>query len=191
YVFVHFFEGWRVEFRPTEVQLTDFENAAYVCFVVLLTRVIVSFRLTFLIPISKVGENMNRAQIRDAVNKGRFYFRRTLTTCDSPPEVHKTCGSKSDDPLLPPSTENSPTKTATSEKSASEDIIEMTIDEIVNGKPPHFPGLAPLIQQYLDSAEVDVDTRCTIEQYIRFVQARASGRVFTLAKWMRTFVLQH
>lgn len=30
--------GWRVEFRPTEVQLTDFENAAYVCFVVLLTR---------------------------------------------------------------------------------------------------------------------------------------------------------
>ncbi|VDK45789.1 unnamed protein product [Gongylonema pulchrum] len=30
--------GWRVEFRPTEVQLTDFENAAYCCFVVLLTR---------------------------------------------------------------------------------------------------------------------------------------------------------
>ncbi len=46
--------GWRVEFRPTELQLTDFENAAYVCFVVLLTRVIVSFRLTFLLPISLV-----------------------------------------------------------------------------------------------------------------------------------------
>lgn len=30
--------GWRVEFRSTEVQLTDFENAAYCCFVVLLTR---------------------------------------------------------------------------------------------------------------------------------------------------------
>jgi len=59
--------GWRVEFRPTEVQLTDFENAAYVCFVVLLTRVIISFRLTFLIPISKVNENMERAQKRDAV----------------------------------------------------------------------------------------------------------------------------
>ncbi len=30
--------GWRVEFRPTEVQLTDFENAAYCCFVAVLTR---------------------------------------------------------------------------------------------------------------------------------------------------------
>lgn len=46
--------GWRVEFRPCEIQLTDFENAAIVCFVVLLTRVILSYQLNFLIPISKV-----------------------------------------------------------------------------------------------------------------------------------------
>jgi glutamate--cysteine ligase catalytic subunit len=30
--------GWRVEFRPMEVQWTDFENAAYATFVVLLSR---------------------------------------------------------------------------------------------------------------------------------------------------------
>lgn len=47
--------GWRVEFRPMEVQFTDFENAAYVIFIVLLTRVILSFKLNMLIPISKVG----------------------------------------------------------------------------------------------------------------------------------------
>ncbi len=35
--------GWRVEFRPCELQFTDFENAAVVCFVVLITRVILSF----------------------------------------------------------------------------------------------------------------------------------------------------
>lgn len=46
--------GWRVEFRPMEVQLTDFENAAYVIFVVLLTRAILSFNLNLYIPISKV-----------------------------------------------------------------------------------------------------------------------------------------
>ncbi|MGH0159434.1 UNVERIFIED_CONTAM: hypothetical protein FKN15_040115 [Acipenser sinensis] len=45
--------GWRVEFRPMEVQLTDFENSAYVVFVVLLTRVILSYKLDFLIPLSK------------------------------------------------------------------------------------------------------------------------------------------
>lgn len=46
--------GWRVEFRPCEIQITDFENAAIVCFVVLLTRVILSYQLNFIIPISKV-----------------------------------------------------------------------------------------------------------------------------------------
>ena len=30
--------GWRVEFRPCELQFTDFENAAVVCFIVLVTR---------------------------------------------------------------------------------------------------------------------------------------------------------
>ena len=34
--------GWRVEFRPMEVQLTDFENAAFAVFIVLLTRAIIS-----------------------------------------------------------------------------------------------------------------------------------------------------
>lgn len=46
--------GWRVEFRSMEVQLTDFENAAFAVFVVLLTRAILSFNLNFYIPISKV-----------------------------------------------------------------------------------------------------------------------------------------
>lgn len=38
-----------------QVQLTDFENSAYVVFIVLLTRVILSYKLDFLIPLSKVG----------------------------------------------------------------------------------------------------------------------------------------
>ena len=59
--------GWRVEFRPTECQLTDFENAALTVFVVMLTRVILSYNLNMLIPISKVDENIKRAQKRDAV----------------------------------------------------------------------------------------------------------------------------
>ena len=40
-----------------KVQLTDFENAAYVTFIVLLTRVILSFDLNLLIPLSKVSSS--------------------------------------------------------------------------------------------------------------------------------------
>lgn len=72
--------GWRVEFRPCEVQITDFENAAIVCFVVLLTRVILSYKLNLLIPISKVDKNMARAQKRNAVIAEKFWFRRDITS---------------------------------------------------------------------------------------------------------------
>lgn len=72
--------GWRVEFRPCEVQITDFENAAIVCFTVLLTRVILSYKLNLLIPISKVDQNMVRAQKRDAVKLEKFWFRRDITS---------------------------------------------------------------------------------------------------------------
>jgi len=38
-----------------DVQLTDFENAAFVVFIVLLTRVILTYKLDFLMPISYVS----------------------------------------------------------------------------------------------------------------------------------------
>lgn len=42
-----------------EVQPTDFENAAFAVFVVLLSRAILSFNLNFYMPISKVCEIAN------------------------------------------------------------------------------------------------------------------------------------
>ena len=68
--------GWRVEFRPMDLQITDFENAAFVTFVVLVTRVILTMKLNLLIPISKVNENMHTAMKRDSVRKEKFHFRK-------------------------------------------------------------------------------------------------------------------
>lgn len=71
--------GWRVEFRPMEVQFSDFENAAFVSFAALLTRVISSFELNLYIPLSLVDKNMQTAHKRDAVNQEKFYFRKHIT----------------------------------------------------------------------------------------------------------------
>ncbi|GAA5847425.1 hypothetical protein JCM9279_000475 [Rhodotorula babjevae] len=82
--------GWRVEFRSMEVQLTDYENAAFSVFVVLLTRAIMSLGLNFYLPISKVDENMHRAHQRDAIHTQKFFFRKNLfdpkpgRPCDPP-----------------------------------------------------------------------------------------------------------
>jgi glutamate--cysteine ligase catalytic subunit len=104
--------GWRVEFRSMEVQLSDFENAAYSVFIVLLTRVILSFGLNFYIPLSKVDANMQTAHKRDAVLNDKFYFRKNVFTSRAPNDQARASVDDTD-----------------------EDEYElMTMNEIVNGK---------------------------------------------------------
>lgn len=171
--------GWRVEFRPTEVQLTDFENAAYVVFLVLLTRVILSFRLNFVIPISKVDENMKTAQKRDAVLNEKFCFKKDIMTCDTPKTAESFCCNC----------------TKYVKEDCSKELLGydmFTVDEIINGKEGVFPGLVPLIEQYLKSIDdCDVDTSCTISQYLSLIKSRASGKLMTTARWIRNFVTTH
>lgn len=165
--------GWRVEFRPCEAQLTDFENAAIVCFVVLLTRVILSFHLNFLIPISKVDENMQNAQKRNAYRDQRFWFRKNINSKSMNATNHNV------------------TPTENGETSIDDEYELMTIDQIINGNGSTFPGLIPLINSYLSSMDVDADTHCTIQRYIRLIQRRASGKLLTTASWIRQEVTNH
>lgn len=65
-----------------------------------------------------------------------------------------------------------------------------SINEIINGK-DEFPGLIRLINQYLASMEVDADTHCSIQQYLKLIQRRAAGNLLTTASWIRKEVLNH
>ncbi|RLV92538.1 Glutamate--cysteine ligase [Spathaspora sp. JA1] len=67
--------GWRVEFRPMEIQLTDFENAAYSIFLSLLSKAIIKFKPNFYIPLSKVELNMEIAHRVDAAINEKFWFK--------------------------------------------------------------------------------------------------------------------
>lgn len=115
--------GWRVEFRPCEAQITDFENAAIVCFVVLLTRVILSYKLNFLIPISKVDENMQKAQKRDACRAEKFWFRKFSSK--------NLCGKAN-------TAVNG--KCSESVEQCKDNFELLTINEIINGKADGFEG---------------------------------------------------
>lgn len=68
--------------RSMEIQLTDFENAAFTVFIILLTRIILAFDLHLYIPISKVDENMARAHKRNGVLTQKFWFRKYLAAGD-------------------------------------------------------------------------------------------------------------
>jgi glutamate--cysteine ligase catalytic subunit len=153
--------GWRVEFRSMEIQITDFENAAFAVFIVLVTRVILSFGLDFYIPISKVEEGMSRAHSRDAVLNQKFWFRKNVFP-----------------PRREPSRPGTPSRGSRPGTPApAAEYEEMTINEIINGQsdPSGFPGLVRLVEKYLDSMNVDITTRCEIGKYLGLVSQRASG----------------
>ncbi|CAD6500874.1 BgTH12-06579 [Blumeria graminis f. sp. triticale] len=161
--------GWRVEFRPMEVQLTDFENAAFTVFIVLLTRAILSFNLNFYLPIARTDENMETAHARNAVTSRQFYFRRNPVS-------------------LPDSAAALPLP-------IESEYRLMSIDEIINGSskksPAAFPGLLPLVETYLANRNVDVTTSCQLRAYFNLIRDRANGRLWTAAHWMRSFVQSH
>ncbi|KAK4225359.1 putative glutamate--cysteine ligase [Podospora fimiseda] len=186
--------GWRVEFRPMEIQITDFENAAFAVFMVLITRVILSFDLNFYIPIRRVDENMETAHRRDAVIKEKFWFRRNLFSAQ---RAQKGSGSGSG--------ANSPARSSNSRPASPVGPVEdeyrlMSVDEIINGSAAYagggeggedFPGLIPLVESYLDSVNVDVATRCQLARYLELIRKRASGELWTAARWIRRFVGEH
>ena len=161
--------GWRTEFRTMEISLTDFENAAYTIFTILITRVILAFDLTLYIPISNLDENMRRAHKMNSALKEKFYFRKDMAPKDDTNEC----------------------KTNSNTGDIYEDCEEMTIEEIMLGKADYFPGLIPLCYAYLDYIECDKKTYEKISQYLNLIKMKATGEVMTTAAWMRKFIMDH
>jgi len=153
--------GWRVEFRSMEVQLTDFENAAFTVFIALVSRVILAFDLNLYIPLSKVDENMRRAHARSALRSQTFWFRKHM----GPPAA----GSVGD----------------------PDEYEEMTVEEILTGKGDYFPGLITLVRAYLEAIGCDPETGEKVGEYMELIRLRATGELKTAAEWMRARLMAH
>eukprot|EP00037_Helgoeca_nana_P001738 m.29153 g.29153 ORF g.29153 m.29153 type:complete len:756 (-) comp12085_c0_seq1:341-2608(-) len=164
--------GWRTEFRSMETQITDYENAAMTVFVVLLSRVLLSFDLNLYIPISKNDENMHTAHERDAASRSKFWFRSHLAVPDIEECGHSKEGACPihDDPNR---------------------VEQMTVAEIMMGKGTYFPGLIPLITAYIDTVGLEGETRDKVMCYLELIEKRSTGELLTPASWMRKFVTTH
>lgn len=202
--------GWRTEFRSMEMQLTDFENAAFTVFIVLLTRTILSFDLNLYIPISRVDANMQRAHSRNASQKGKFFFRRHMAPLEEGDDgygvKYTSMFSRVGSPKPPSSSpfsaannevdhngvskqrKKSPVAPGSDEENSYE---EMTMKEIMTGKGDYFPGLIPLVRAYLDYINCDDVAHAQITKYLDFIEQRATGALMTPATWMRKFVRNH
>ncbi|CAG8523530.1 26171_t:CDS:10 [Dentiscutata erythropus] len=72
-----------------------------------------------------------------------------------------------------------------------DEFEQMTINEIINGNGKDFPGLIDIMLHYLESMNIDIETRYHLEKYLEFISMRASGKIQTAATWIRNFVRSH
>jgi glutamate--cysteine ligase catalytic subunit len=154
---------------------------------------------------------MSRAQKRDAIHRQKFYFRKQVFN----PELNQH-GSSSplyphhhsldldlfssphfESPLSQVNNSHQKLPFQTFDTNTDDEVIELTIDEIINGQRQKddleggFPGLLHFIDTYLNSIDVDVETRSRLNRYLNLVGKRASGECKTAATWIRDFVTRH
>ena len=182
-----------------EIQLTDFENSAFTVFIVLLTRVIISFDLNLYIPLSRVDQNMQRAHSRDAAKRSKFFFRRHLapleegddgygvkynsmfarisnghdtTSSSMVMSSHAADSDNVDENGVSHQRKKAPVAPGSNEENSYE---EMTIAEIMNGKGDYFPGLIPLVLAYLEYTNCDDLTMEQMMKYMDFIPKTNDG----------------
>ncbi|KAK7705045.1 glutamate--cysteine ligase [Botryosphaeria dothidea] len=136
-------EGWRVEFRPMEVQLSDFENAAYVMFVVLVARAMERFGVDYRVPLGRVWENFDRAHPRDAVRWQRFWWA---------VEDDGAGGRKSPEGLM-------------NGVGGKQNVALLTVDEIINGC-QSFRGIMALVRDYMKEEGFTSKEREQLQPYL-------------------------
>ncbi|KAJ2725215.1 glutamate--cysteine ligase [Coemansia sp. Benny D115] len=192
--------GWEIEFMSLEVQLTDAENAAFITFIVLLSRVIISYRLNLYLPISLMDQNMSRAQEIGAAKDQLFFFRRDLFSGRDGKSNHSGRISRRGNINNWHSTHEQGTSTdrgvfhrqLSNGSPESAEYVELTVDEILNGsKKYRITGLLNIIMSFLPSMRLEYDVEQEIRRQLWLVKKRASGRLCTLASWMRRFVVEH
>lgn len=175
--------GWRVEFRPMELQLSDFENAAYSVVVYLLSRAILASDLNLYLPISMVDQNMIRAENQDALLKQKFFIRRQPS-----PKIYSI--SEKDHGSNAFKCRNEQHEIVVPSLSKEHDIIELSMKDIFLGSKGQFVGFLPLIRKYLEveMKNITPEAYSKIEEYLQYMEKKVTGVIPSTARYLRNFV---
>jgi glutamate--cysteine ligase catalytic subunit len=201
--------GWRVEFRPMDIQLTDFENAAYSNFISLLSKAIIKYKPNLYVPISKIDENMITAHKVDAAINEKFWFRKNWAIRNSEfaayglewfdRYLNKTDGTTNGHANGNTNGNSNHVLNGLSAELEEPECAKYTSNDIINGN-DEFPGIIKLIIRVIaedlvpQSSEVSPELRLSLlrmQQYLLLISRRASGELETTARWIRNKVLRH
>lgn len=155
--------GWRVEFRTFEVQLTDFENAAYASLSYLIVESLLTFHshINAYIPMSQIWSNMTTAHKRDAIVEGKFAWKDSF----EPNETNSSL--KTMDEIF---------------HSPKCGIFPVFVDPLLR----HKSFVSKDWRELKSSNE-----HRRLYYYLKLLSDRANGSIPSTAKFLRHFVLSH
>ncbi|KAL2708905.1 Gamma-ECS [Kluyveromyces marxianus] len=159
--------GWRVEFRPMEVQLTDFENAAYSNFIYLVIESILTFsdKINAYMYMSEIWENMETAHRRDATLKEKFYWKSDFADTQGKTELLTI------NEIF---------------HNAHNGIFSVFINPILVHKGLVSKSWTELLHNSGDNADL-----IRLYYYLKLISDRASGVLPSEASFIRSYVLNH
>ena len=170
--------SFKIEVRPCDLQITPFENTSMVSFVLSIYALLACYQCNFIIPISKTDINFERAFQNDAINTQKFYWR--INGIKEIKGIGKDC------------TKIKWVKEEEREKITYDEdqgnIKELTINEIINGCPSYnYPGIIKLAKE----SSYEFFKSNHLDEYLNFISRKAKGELWTDAKYVRNFVLNH
>lgn len=172
---------FKIEIRTLDLQISPYENTSMICMILLTYALILcSNEINFIIPISKVDENFKRAYKKDAINKEKFWWRIDCFKDEKLLEINCTN-------CVRFRKEFKREENLTYEKDQN-NIKELTINEIFNGcEKYNYPGLIVYFKKIMNF----MFKTNNMNNYIDFIEKRAKGEIWTDAKYIRNFVLNH
>ena len=170
--------SFKIEVRPCDIQITPFENTSMVAFILAIYCIIFNLDCNFIIPISKTDINFERAFQRDSINNQKFYWRIN--------SLNQNKGVEFDCSKIKFMNEEERDKITYEED--EKNIKELTINEIINGCPTYnYPGLI----KYAKEVSFKFFNSNILDEYLNFISRKAKGELWTDAKYVRNFVLNH
>lgn len=162
---------FKIEVRPCELQLTPFENAAMMTFCIIYSQMILKKDVNFVIPITKVDRNFEKAHIANAYENQLFSFR-----VDGLRNYSKESKLYDNNYL---SHGNSLQKDISDEVLDAENIKEMKLEQIFLGSEEHqYEGLLNVMYDYVEESILKPEVKEVTKMHLNFIENRVKGEIY-------------
>ena len=161
---------FKVEIRPCELQLTAFENSAVMTLCLIYSRLVMQKDLNFIIPITKVDQNFERAHKMNALETERFYFR-----IDGLKNYKKVSKLEENNYLTHG---NEISKEYFNHEYNNKGIKELSMNEIFCGSEENkFCGLFSLMYDFIEEFIKDEEIKNVSYLHLKFLEKRIQGKI--------------